>query len=54
MISDERAGNFMLSELDALRKNLAPQLSDYLEMKRVSDLTLLQRALECLERSWRR
>jgi hypothetical protein len=33
MISDERARNFMLSELDELRKNLAPQLSDYLEME---------------------
>jgi hypothetical protein len=46
MISDERARNFMLSELDELRKNLAPQLSDYLEMKRISDPALLQRALE--------
>jgi len=45
-ISDERVRSLVLNELDALRKNVAPQLDDYLEMKKMSDLTLLNRTLK--------
>jgi hypothetical protein len=49
-VSDDRTRELMLSELDALRKNLQPQLFEYPEIKKNHDLDLLLKAKEIFEK----
>jgi hypothetical protein len=49
-VSDDRTRELMLSELDALRKNLQPQVFEYPEIKKNHDLDLLRKAWGIFEK----
>jgi hypothetical protein len=48
-ITEERLKGPILSELNKLRYNIAPQLKDYIEMKKMHDSTLFHRAMKVSE-----